>query len=172
MRFLVISKHTSSTSSGLGNFMTNVCRILPGACIVVALIISSGCGSTKDNRPRRVPVNGTVLRMGQPVAEAEVIFEPVGNTPAATGETDPSGRFRLTTFDQYDGAAPGEYKVAVRKVQITPSHRPPDAPDDLVTPPPEEKWLLPVKYGHTVSSGLTATVKADGENDFRFELPD
>jgi hypothetical protein len=148
--------------------------ITNGHClrVGVALVVIGGCASTKDNRPRRVPVSGTVLRMGQPVAEAEVIFEPVGNTPAATGQTDASGRFRLTTFDPSDGAAPGEYKVAVRKVQITPSQRPADAPDDLVTPPPEEKWLLPTKYGHTTSSGLTATVKADGENNFRFELAD
>jgi hypothetical protein len=101
-----------------------------------------------------------------------VLFEPLGSTPAATGTTDAKGQFRLTTFGTDDGAVPGEYKVAVRKVQVIPSSRPGDAPDDLVTPPPDEKWLLPMKYGYSESSGLTATVKADAKNDFKFELPD
>jgi hypothetical protein len=153
--------------------MNTFCRILAAAGLVgIALAVASGCGSKKDSRPRRVPVSGTVLRMGQPVAAATVLFEPLGSTPAATGETDAAGQFRLTTFDPGDGAVPGEYAVAVRKVEVIPSNRPGDAPDDLATPPPDEKWLLPVKYGHTTSSGLTATVKADATNDFKFELPE
>jgi hypothetical protein len=137
----------------------------------LAVAAPSGCGK-KDNRMARVPVTGTVLRMGQPVAGASVIFEPVGDTPAATGDTDASGRFQLTTFDKGDGAVPGEYKVAVRKVEVMGGNLPADAPDDLERPPPDEKWLLPVKYGHTSSSSLTANVKADAENDFKFELAD
>jgi hypothetical protein len=101
-----------------------------------------------------------------------VIFEPVGNTPAATGETDAQGSFRLTTFEANDGAAPGEYKVAVRKVQLLRGERPAQASDDQAAPPPDEKWLLPTKYGYTQSSGLKATVKPGETNDFKFELPD
>ena len=108
--------------------------------------------------------------MGQPVAEATVIFEPLGSTPAATGTTDAAGRFVLTTFDANDGTVPGEYKVAVRKVQVIKAERPANAPDDLVTPPPDEKWLLPMKYGNTTTSGFTASVKAEGKNDLKFEL--
>jgi hypothetical protein len=139
--------------------------------MAIALALFSGCGKP-DNRPQRVRVAGTVLRTGQPVAGATLIFEPVGDTPAATDETDASGRFQLTTFDKDDGAVPGEYKVAVRKIEVIGGNRPADAPDDLERPPPDEKWLLPVKYGHTATSGLTATVKADGDNDFKFELAD
>jgi hypothetical protein len=138
----------------------------------VASFALLGACKKADTRPRRVPVSGMVVHRGQPVAEATVIFEPVGSTPAATGKTDAAGRFQLTTFDASDGAVPGDYKVAVRKVQVTPGSRPADAPDDLAAPPPDEKWLLPVKYGHTASSGLTATVKADAKNEFNFELTD
>jgi hypothetical protein len=111
-----------------------------------------------------------VLRRGQPVAEATVIFEPLGSTPAATGTTDAGGRFALTTFNTDDGAVPGEYRVAVRKVQVIKGERPANAPDDLAMPPPDEKWLLPMKYGNTATSGFTASVKAAAKNDFKFEL--
>ncbi len=152
--------------------MKRTSRFHAAACVTgVAVAVLGGCGK-KDNRPGRVPVIGTVLRMGEPVAEATVLFEPLENTPAATGETDAKGQFRLSTFETGDGAVPGEYKVAIRKVQVIPSSRPGDAPDDLASPPPDEKWLLPVKYGHTASSGLKASVQAEVSNDFKFELSD
>ena len=49
---------------------------------------------------------------------------------------------------------------------------PADAPDDFAGAPPDEKWLLPAKYGNTATSGFTAAVKADAKNDFKFDLPD
>jgi hypothetical protein len=138
---------------------------------LIGILMLSGCAK-KDSRPARVQVRGTVLRRGQPVADATVIFEPLGSTPAATGTSDAAGRFVLTTFDTNDGAVPGEYKVAVRKVQVIKGERPANAPDDLATSPPDEKWLLPAKYGNTSTSGFAATVKSDAKNEFKFELPD
>jgi hypothetical protein len=145
--------------------------LIAGGVVITATGLG-GCGGAKDSRPERAAVSGKVLRMGQPVAGATVIFEPAGSTPAASGETDASGRFQLTTFDKHDGAVPGEYKVAVQKVQVNRGNRPANAPDDAAAPPPEEKWLLPVKYGSGESSGLAASVKSEGANDFAFELPD
>src|SRR5688572_16449451 len=106
--------------------MSKFCPLICIACSIGILVLS-GCGK-KDSRAGRVQVSGTVLRRGQPVAEATVIFEPLGNTPAATGTTDAAGRFALTTFDTDDGAVPGEYKVAVRKVQVIKGERPANAP--------------------------------------------
>jgi hypothetical protein len=139
--------------------------------ICLTLTLLSGCGK-KDNRPGRVPATGTVLQKGQPVAEATVIFESAGSTPAATGKTDASGRFQLTTFEPNDGAVPGDYKVAIQKVQVTSGKTSGAVPDDYVGPPPDEKWLLPAKYGSTATSGFTATVQASGTNDFKFDLPE
>ena len=136
----------------------------------IALFVAGGCGS-KDARVPRVPVTGTVLHKGQPVADADVVFDSGGSTPAAAGKTDTTGRFQLTTFDTNDGAVPGEYTVTVRKVQVI-SKAPAAATDDAVGPPPDEKWLLPVKYGRSETSGLTAKVEASGPNDFKFDLPE
>lgn len=147
------------------------CRlIVVSASAALSVVAPSGCSGAKDNRPARVPVSGQVLHKGQPVEGATVIFEPVGSTPAATGQTDAAGRFQLTTFDPNDGAVAGEYQVAVQKIQVTRGNRPANAPDDLVTPPPEEKWLLPMKYGNSTTSGFTASVKAEAKNEFKFEL--
>jgi hypothetical protein len=148
--------------------MSVFCRPICIACLV-GIVVLSGCAK-KDSRPGRVQVCGTVLRRGQPVADATVIFEPLGSTPAATGSTDAQGQFALTTFDTNDGAVPGEYKVAIRKVQVIKGARPANAPDDLATPPGDEKWLLPTKYGDTATSGFTASVKVAAKNDFKFEL--
>src|SRR5688572_26246860 len=111
--------------------MTTFCRLVfvaGGVAMAAAALV--GCGGVKDGRPERASVSGKVLRMGQPVAGATVVFEPVGSTPAASGETDAAGRFQLTTFDANDGAVAGEYKVSVRKVQVIRGERPANAPDD------------------------------------------
>src|SRR5690349_11000881 len=116
-----VSFRMSALATCGGRVMGKSFRPMWMACLVGACAFN-GCGK-HDDRPGRVPVTGTVLRAGQPVAEATVIFEPVGSTPAATGTTDAAGRFVLSTFDAADGAAPGEYKVAVRKVQVVRAER-------------------------------------------------
>ena len=140
------------------------------SCLFVWVL--SGCNRQSDNRPRRVPVSGTVFYKGQPVADANVLFEPVGETPAAAGKTDAQGRYQLQTFDPNDGAVPGDYKIAVRKVEVTRGTKGEPLPDDYVGPPPEEKWLLPHKYATAETSGLTATVKEGQPNEFKLEIQD
>jgi hypothetical protein len=144
-------------------------QVATAVWLCLALASLSACGK-KDNRPGRVPVSGVVLQQGQPVAEATVVFEPQGTMPAATGKTDAGGRFQLTTFEPSDGAVPGEYKVAIQKVQVIPGKTSGAIPDDYVGPPPDEKWLLPAKYGSTATSGFTATVQTGATNDFKFDL--
>ena len=138
MRFPAIFR-IGALAVRLQQLMSKFCGLSCVACWIGILVLS-GCGK-EDSRPGRVPVTGTVLRTGQPVADASVILEPVGNTPAATGMTDAAGRFELTNFDPNDGAVPGEYKVAISKVQIIRAERPANASDDLASPSPEEKWL-------------------------------
>lgn len=158
----------------------------------------AGCGSDPfvENRPEVVPVTGVVTLGGAPVEGATVTFvNTTGMAPgeqvtgrSSVGRTDQSGRFELTTFESGDGAVPGEYTVTVTKyeVQVTggggtttdvteeggslegESYTAPgeddSANDDTATN------LLPEKYASAKSSGLTVTVKADGENDIPISL--
>lgn len=59
------------------------------------------------------------------------------------------------------GLPPGNYKVAITKLQSTPGQTAPNIPP---------KNVLPVQYATIESTPLTVTVKAEGENHFEFPL--
>jgi len=77
------------------------------AWVVVGLFLA-GCGSG-DNL---VSVSGKVTFQGNPVANAQLVFKPVGTGQNATAMTDSSGNYSLR-------AAPGRYKVSVTVVQAS-----------------------------------------------------
>ncbi len=117
---------------------------------LLALGVSS-CGKS-DGRKPTFAVTGKVLDGAKPVADATVVFHPVGDAdPAAVkphGKTQADGTFTLTTYDSNDGAPAGAYRVAV--VQVLAGKRADDGPANR----------LPPKFGSPDSSGLTATVNA------------
>lgn len=92
---------------------------LPLVCFLGML---AGCGSRGIQTPTTAPVRGAVTRRGQPVPGVRVKFHPqfdigpVKFTP--TGETDPHGRFLLSTGAADNGAPPGEYLVTLEKFRI------------------------------------------------------
>src|SRR5262245_38305869 len=96
---------------------------IAGLGIVCSLVlIAPGCHS--KNGP--VDVEGVVLLDNEPVAEATVLFIPEGGTgQPAHGMTDENGKFRLSTFEENDGALAGDYKVTVTK--SVPPPQPPEA---------------------------------------------
>ncbi|WP_152100312.1 hypothetical protein [Lacipirellula parvula] len=59
------------------------------------------------------------------------------------------------------GLPPGDYKVAITKLQATPEQSAPNIPP---------KNVLPPKYATTDASELSAKVTVDGENRFEFPL--
>jgi hypothetical protein len=74
------------------------------------ILVGFGCGS-KD---QPIPLEGTVLLDGQPVAGAIVSFLPDERGGRfATGTTAQDGSFRLTTYKENDGALAGDYRVTV-----------------------------------------------------------
>ena len=73
--------------------------------LVVAI---AGCSTQKTT-----PVEGVVLLDGKPVAFASIQFVPQGTGRDATGETDKSGQFVMSTFQPRDGMLPGSYKVVI-----------------------------------------------------------
>ena len=100
---------------------------------------------------------------GQPVADASVSFEPIGEGEGLSSQavTDQEGRFSLQTFignNQFkDGLQLGEYGVAITKLETVTDMR------------KRPKNLLPRKFAQINTSGLTANVES-GDNDFEFRL--
>lgn len=156
-----------------------------GGCLasLMALVLLVGCApSGPTNRPDTVDVTGTVTYNDVPVSGATVTFKPQDpDGRGATGRTDDSGVYQMTTFEPNDGVIPGEYNVTVTKtvgaetpqgdVEVDLDN----TGDDLSEPPPETdgpQVMLPEKYADASTSGLTATVTADGENKFDFQLTD
>src|SRR5687767_5188166 len=99
---------------------------------LVGLTVLLGATAGCDGRRTPVAVSGTVTLDGKPVEGATVTFHLVGDDTEgrpATGQTDKTGTFRLTTGGE-DGARPGEYKVVVVKsVLAGPKLKVPDFPD-------------------------------------------
>lgn len=155
--------------------------------IVAGLATYAGCGGP-EGVPGVVKVSGTVTLDGTPVEAATVSFRPEGDARAASGRTDANGRFQLTTLNPGDGALPGSYKVSISKVEDTdPAHQitaeemaemmsgDKQAPKGPTRPGQKTKnvgmkYHVPQKYMDPEKSGLTATVTADGDNNFTFEL--
>lgn len=146
--------------------------------LVCALVLTGCSGSPHDpNRPKTVPVSGTVTHNGKPVEGAAVTFmAQSAQGRGAIGRTDEAGRFTLTTFGANDGAIPGEYRVKIAKTVAEGTLSQEEAQKlqekGKPVPPPVERDLLPVKYKKSETSTLTATVKEAGDNDFPFDLKD
>lgn len=156
------------------------------------LVLFTGCGGGSGGDGDRVtvyPVSGKITMAGAPVANAIVSYAPQAGQPAASGVTNSSGEYQLTTYEGYDGAAEGAYVVLVSKSAGGSSDEPSE--EDMHAAmsgggggPPgghagggsgdgseqEETSLLPAKYSDRDLSGLEATVSKDGENVFDFEL--
>jgi hypothetical protein len=77
------------------------------AVFVLALVVA-GCG------PKAVQVEGVVKLDGAPVEGATVTFVTADGKQSASGLTDASGHFSLSTANA-SGAFPGDYKVLVVK---------------------------------------------------------
>ncbi|QDV20992.1 hypothetical protein Pan153_56740 [Gimesia panareensis] len=134
--------------------------VFASVIICNGLLLLAGCGSGVD-RPSTVQVEGTVTFDNQPLEGASISFIPQDGRPAS-GFTDAGGHFVLKTFEPGDGAIPGEHTVIVTKVAADSK-----SGDDIYA---KQKSVIPEKYGDLKNSGLTATVKTDGENKFSFEL--
>lgn len=119
---------------------------------LIALVGVSGCFGGGDSLPELTIVTGTVTLDGNPLPEANVIFQPQqGKTAFAM--TDESGKYELMYNQDVAGAVPGNYIVKITKEKN-----------------PEEPGmeLVPVKYN--VKTTLKADVKSGEENHFQFDL--
>ncbi len=124
-----------------------------------AVLLLAGCQKSDT-----VSVTGTVTLNGTPVEQAEVMFNPKTTGRFATGVTDASGKFTLSTAKPNDGALPGEYIVTLAE------HYPPDKPPALPKGGGFLPSRFPLQYADPAKSPLTAKVERDGKNDFQFDV--
>lgn len=159
--------------------------------LCMTVVSLAGCGAKFP----LVPVSGTVRMDGEPLAGAFVVFSPVepaaGSPRIATGMTDARGRFSLRTNYEPrwtgNGAVPGTHRVTLAKT-VSAADLPPavyakrlaehrkhmrsmgirPSPDDNVDQFGVE--LVPTKYLSTTTTPLAVEIKANGTNEFTFEL--
>jgi len=125
------------------------------AAIGALLMAPAGC----ESKPALAPVTGLVTHAGQPVAGANVMFQPETGI-ASGGTTGADGRFELqTSNDRRPGAFPGKHLVRILK----PAAEPPPPEGGSASPPPPPAPPLE----------LHASVEVDvaGPNEFTFEIP-
>ena len=135
-------------------------------CVGLCCLFAIGCGN--DGKPRRVPVAGVITYNGKPVPEGDVVFVPVDAAKGfrARGKANKNGQFTLTTFDEGDGAVPGEYKVTIF------AYRPvePKRDGDMIAPRVGLP-AVPKKYFDQQTTDLSATV-GDDATEVQLDLKD
>ncbi len=148
----------------------------PFPAIFVFLAIFAGCATKwPDDYPARFePVTGTITLDGKPLEHVQVTFVPMREGGVlATGETDASGKYRLSYYKS-TGTPAGEYR-AILSYRTDPKGIPiTKAMNSSLLMPLEVSQAverLPEKYS-TKESELKATVR-EGENviDFAIEGP-
>lgn len=155
--------------------------------MVVAAAVLAILGCKGGRVTNAVPVSGLVTLDDQPEEGATVLFAPTGGGgSAASGTTDASGRFRLTTLDPNDGAIPGSYLVGVTKTEGK------SIVEDVIKPgmtydeqmkatmaarakagakaTAKFKELLPAKYANPGTSTFKADVVKGEKNEFKFPM--
>ncbi|QDT52106.1 hypothetical protein Pan44_01150 [Caulifigura coniformis] len=91
-------------------------RRVVASLLSVALV---GCGAEEDVRPALQPAQGTLTINGKPAQGALVVLHPAdgknfdsrGSRPQ--GAVGQDGAFKVTTYQDGDGAPAGDYNVAI-----------------------------------------------------------
>ena len=125
--------------------------LTPTTVLGCILAIAAGCN---DGRPTRVPVSGTVLIDGKPLAGGSIMF--VHPESRSSGSAiDANGHFQLTCYVPGDGAILGKHHVKVTACESL-SER-------------SNRWLAPKKYADPNSSGLEVEV-TEPKDDLEINL--
>lgn len=136
--------------------MITRCTRLFVVCFGLFLV---GCSST-ERVPTYEVTGEVVFSDGSPLKGGWIICESAGHGLAARGVIDNDGTFRLGTYEQSDGAAAGQQRVA-----ITPAGVAGHDPDQGLVPP-----AIDQRFTHMDTSGLEFEVSADEKNHVRLEV--
>lgn len=130
------------------------------ACAV--LIACAGCG-----RPRHpvVPVSGTVVLDGRPLAGGVINFQPivtgtaVNAGPGSTARIDAEGRFSLATIRGEPGAVVGNHRVKIYSFS-------PESPVIQDGAPRAERERVPERYNYRSDVVFEVPPSGTAEADF------
>jgi hypothetical protein len=138
--------------------------------LLVLICLLAGCGGSGTSS-----VEGVVTFDDKPLPNASIQFVPQGDGRDATGQTDDSGHFTMSTLKPGDGVMPGDYKVV-----ITPPMES-TVPQQFATaeeamnaaskaPPPKSAVPnFPQKYARVDQTPLTQKVPTDGRVTFELK---
>lgn len=116
-----------------------------------------GCGS----QPETFVVTGqVVLNDGTPLQFGTIETLSVEKRVNARGTIQPDGTFSLTTFNEGDGAVPGEHRVVIIQTTSTPF-----AASSAVGMRHSHGHEIAAKYRNFSTSGLSFTVVPDSTNE-------
>lgn len=161
--------------------------------LLLVLGLAVGCSSASLDIPDTASVKGTVTYKGEPLKRASIVFSTTATKPSMNATinaiTDEKGQFELKSYfgarTEKKGVIPGTYKVTVLKMvppgkmteaeyqaKVTEADRIVSGGGVLTQrqTPPELKQLIPRQYSDVTVSELEATVVADQENEFQFDL--
>ncbi|VTR95455.1 Uncharacterized protein OS=Blastopirellula marina DSM 3645 GN=DSM3645_16785 PE=4 SV=1 [Gemmata massiliana] len=137
---------------------------------VLLSAIAVGCSGSDT---KLAPVEGTVTRHGRPIPHAQVIFVAEGDAggPRATGVTDGSGKFRLTTDDGKDGAPIGRHRVCVIDTSaitdkmglLSKQSVPENIAKHATTKSVNKGSSIPAQYGRPTDTPLRVDVRAGAQ---------
>ena len=135
-------------------------------CLAMTMLFGvAGCG----DGIKRVPVEGEILAVGQPVSNASIQFLPAEGTPGqgAIGVSDKDGKFTVISSRQSDaGIPPGKYKVIVSRFMDRDGTILPN--DAKQADYPDAKESVPPPYC-TPNSPLEVTITEGGA--LKVEIP-
>ena len=129
--------------------------------VLCSSFFATGCQSDGYSELGLVEVAGTVTLDGQPLPNANVVFESA-DKGTASGVTDSSGKYSLMYDSETPGATPGP-----KTVRITTANVGVEGGGAAEGAAPAGKERLPAKYN--VQSELKADVSA-AKKTFDFEL--
>jgi hypothetical protein len=123
--------------------LTNRCTI-----VVALLVLIAGCAKSG---PQIAPVHGRVTLEGQPLAGADIRFQPDGPERPSVGRTDSDGRYDLMFKRGQPGAVIGQHTV---RIWVSP---------EVVNKPP----IIAARFD--TKSELRREVLS-GDNEFDFDV--
>ena len=120
----------------------------PTVVLILLLVALAGCG---QSGPQIAPVHGHVKLDGQPLANADVQFQPEGSQRPSSGRTDAEGRYDLMYKRGQPGAMVGPHTV---RIWVSP---------EVVRNPP----IIAARFD--TKSELVREVKSS-DNEFDFDV--